>query len=166
MYFFKPSWGGPGGSPGGLGGSGNPVGLEKLVDSMTCKLSPTTKIHLAPNFWRVQLRISKNFLKNPRISQKIPRISKEILVLSPKMAEKPKEMLSFSPKCSFFQHKSARQGFYGPVWQRPPSGAPMPCGPKNAIPKPNCVFRAYGSPLMLAMGPIRGPTGLWHKRMS
>ena len=37
-----------GGSPGGLWGLWRPVGLEKLVDSMTCKLTPTTKIDLEP----------------------------------------------------------------------------------------------------------------------
>ena len=46
---------------------GNPVGLEKLIDSMTSKLPPTTKFDLAPKFWRVRLRISRTC---PRRSKK------------------------------------------------------------------------------------------------
>ena len=52
QYFFKPFWGGPGGSPGVLGRSWGAVGLETLIDSMTCKLSPATKIDLEPVWLR------------------------------------------------------------------------------------------------------------------
>ena len=77
----------PGRSTGGLGSSGRPVGLEKLVDSMTCKLSPTTKIDLAPLFWRVQLRSSKacpgkskNFSENHKNFQGNPGSEPKTLV--------------------------------------------------------------------------------------
>ena len=46
--FFKPSWKGPEGVWGGLVGVWGAVGLEKPIDSMTCKLTPTTKIDLEP----------------------------------------------------------------------------------------------------------------------
>ena len=35
--------------------------------------------------------------------------------------------------------------------------ASMAMSPKSAIPKPNTVFRAYGSPWMLATGPFGAP---------
>ena len=70
LYFFKPPWGGPGGSSGGLWGSGKAVGLEKLVDSMTCKLPPTTKIHLAPLFGGSSLEFPRHVQGDPRKVQK------------------------------------------------------------------------------------------------
>ena len=124
---------------------------------MTSKLIPTTKLSFRQVFWRSMLRKSKDFQGNPRISQKIPRISKEILALS--------------PKSSFFQHKLARQGnmddsMLPKTGNGPTTWVPMPCGPKSAIPKPNTVFRANGSPWMLAAGPFGAPPAYKYKRMS
>ena len=84
QFIFKPpgevSWG----SPGGLGSSWGAVGLEKLVDSMTCKLFPATKIHLAPllgrsgmvpnskknTFSHVSMAVFKNWPSEVKKSQK------------------------------------------------------------------------------------------------
>ena len=122
---------------------------------MTCKLSPTTKIDLQPVFWRVHLRISKNFQGNLKTSQKIPRISKEILV--------------FSRKCSFFQHKSARQGnmdipFHVPkTGNGPTTWVPMPCAPKMPFPSPTGFSEAMEAPCSLQRAPS-GPHRLMASR--
>ena len=55
MYFFQTPPGGSGGSPGGLWGLWRPVGLEKLVDSLTWRISPSPKIDLRPAFLEPQL---------------------------------------------------------------------------------------------------------------
>ena len=75
-YFPNPPGRGLGGSGGPVWGSGRPVGLEKLVDSMTCKLTPTTKIDLAPVFWEVRLvRNSKTQKKRRIIIASTPKTS-------------------------------------------------------------------------------------------
>ena len=89
----------PGGVWGVSLGSGRLLGgsfawkTEKLVDSMTCKLPPAPKMSFGPVLRRSGSEISKKFQENPRISTKIPGISMKIVVLSPKMAKKQREML-------------------------------------------------------------------------
>ena len=48
---FRTLLGWSGGGPGGLGRSGEPVGLEKLVDSMTWRISPSPRFGFRPVFF-------------------------------------------------------------------------------------------------------------------
>ena len=102
---------------------------------MTCKLSPTTKLRFSPVFLRSGPCMARKSQENLRIFKKIQRISKEILVLS--------------PKCSFFQHKSARQGFYGRWMSRGTSAqVPEKCHSQAQLGSPR--------PRNLATDPLRG----------
>ena len=79
---LKPPGEGPGGSPGVLGRSEKPVGLEKLVDSMTSKLTPTTKLSFSPVLRRLGLGQPRAF--------------------SQKKCKKPRIMIDSTPEMPFF----------------------------------------------------------------
>ena len=78
--------GGSGRSPGALGGSEKLVLLGKLVDSMTSKLPPTTKLSFSPVLGRPGPGHGQEIPGKSNNFQENHRISKEILVFWPKMA--------------------------------------------------------------------------------
>ena len=131
----KPSWGSPGRSPGVLGGSWGPVLLEKLVDSMTCKLPPTTRLSFSP------------VLRRPGPAR---------LVRRSKKVQTPRIMLVSTPKMPFFGQKrtihSPKLAGHAPRYTQPSSRMSA----KNAIPKPNWPLRG---PPNLATAPFGGPNG-------
>ena len=61
-----------GGSPGVCLGLWGAVGLEKLVDSMTCKLFPATKIDLDPGFSRLGAALHESGSSEVKKSTKNP----------------------------------------------------------------------------------------------
>ena len=135
----KPSWGSPGRSPGVLGGSWGPVLLEKLVDSMTCKLPPTTRLSFSP------------VLRRPGPAR---------LVRRSKKVQTPRIMLVSTPRRPFFGQKRTIHSpkLAGHGW-RYSQASPSECQ--------KCHSQAQlASPRFknLATDPQVGPTGLWQTR--
>ena len=150
-FYPKPPGRPPGGSPGLLWGSGRPVGLEKLVDSMTCKLSPTTKFDLAPSFPEVQRMFSHVSLA----------VFSRFAVRRSKKVQKTGDNARFATKNAVFPRKNGR--FTHPSWTmdgpRYTQASPSECQ-KN---RHSQAKLALPRPRNLATDPQVGPTGLWHQ---
>ena len=102
QFISKPSWGSPGGVWGVWKGVWGAVGLEKPVDSMTCKLFPSPIFLLRPVLTR------SGMVQNQKKAHKIVR--------HPKKSKKPGIIDVSTPKMQFFWQKmtNPEMAMHGP----------------------------------------------------
>ena len=126
-------------SPGVLGTSWGPVGLGKLVDSMTSKLPPATRLSFGP------------VLRRSGSARLVPRS---------KNAQKTEDNARFDSKNGRFLAKNGR--FTHPSWTMDGPRYTQ-ASPRSAKKCHSQAKLALPRPRNLATDPQVGPTGLWHQ---